>query len=203
MLFRPLLCCESFFLHVGFTRFCPLFHFNWLDLKGYLSFGLFQIGEKGAYYVGQRSDQMLIGFFFGADALGYYSFAFNLVAQPLSRINPVLTSVAFPVFSQVPERPREAQKGLLEARRHLNCHQCALADWPCGGCPLGRAPTFGAELVRKHCARANFELRTLLRSINNPAGSLLYAKGRVGLTLVWHIVTLLLSVPVRIRVAVW
>ena len=52
-------------------------------------------------YFNSRIDQLVVGTLLGSQALGYYSMAFNLVLQPISRINPVLTQVAFPVLSKV------------------------------------------------------------------------------------------------------
>ncbi len=101
-------------VHVGFTRYRPRFHFKTSDLKGYLSFGLFQLGERTAFYLSQRSDQVMIGSLLGAQALGYYSFAFNLAAQPLSRINPILTKVAFPAFSRVQDDVVRLRRGYMK-----------------------------------------------------------------------------------------
>lgn len=181
-------------LHVGFTRFRPLFHFNWLDLKGYLRFSIFQIGERSAYYGGQRSDQMLIGAFLGTDALGYYSFAYNLVAQPLSRINPVLTSVAFPVFSKLQNDPVRLKSGYLRLVGILTSVNAPLLIGLASVAPWAVPTIFGANWSQSIVLVQILSFVTLFRSINNPAGSLLYAKGHVGRSLVWHVGALLLSV---------
>src|SRR5713226_1029345 len=57
---------------VGFARFRPSLHFRSSDLKGYVGFGLFQMGERSINYLAERLDQILIGPFLGAEALGFY-----------------------------------------------------------------------------------------------------------------------------------
>lgn len=182
-------------LRVGFSRYCPTIHFNWLDVKGYLRSGLFQIGERTAYYTSQRSDHMLIGSVLGAEALGNYSFAFNLVAQPLSRINPILTRVALPVFSQLQNDPVKLKIGYTKLVSILTTINAPLLIGLAVVAPWAVPTIFGSNWSQSIPILQILSLVTLLRTINNPAGSLLYAKGRVDLTFSWHVMTLVLSVP--------
>ena len=48
-----------------------------------------------------KSDQILIGFFFNNHLLGIYNFSSNIANIPLSKINPIVTQVYFPVFSKL------------------------------------------------------------------------------------------------------
>lgn len=184
-----------FLLPIGLARFRPSFHFKRSDLKGYLSFGLYQIGERTAYYLSQRSDQMLIGSFMGAKALGYYSFAFNLAAQPLSRINPILTKVAFPIFSKVQGDCGKLRRGYMKLVGMLTTVNAPLLIGLAAVAPWAVPTIFGSKWSEAIILVQILSFVTLLRSINNPAGSLLYATGRVSLSFLWHIVTLILMVP--------
>ncbi len=183
-------------LHVGFTQFRPSFHFKWSDLKGYLGFGLFQIGERSAYYLSQRFDQLLIGCFLGATALGYYSFAFNLAAQPLSRINPALTKVAFPVFSKVQDDPVRLRRGYMKLVGIVTAFNAPLLIGLAAVAPWAVPAIFGPRWSESIVLVQLLSLVILLRSINNPIGSLQYAKGRADLGFVWHVISLVFSVPV-------
>src|SRR5712691_7787785 len=83
------------------------------DVDGLLAFGLYQMGERVLNFANSRLDQVLIGIFIGPHALGLYSLAWNLVLQPVTRLNPVLTRVAFPVFSLAQEEPERLKHGFL------------------------------------------------------------------------------------------
>lgn len=43
---------------------------------------------------------ILIGSFIGAEALGIYNLAYQIVTLPVLKINPIITRVAFPVFAK-------------------------------------------------------------------------------------------------------
>jgi lipopolysaccharide exporter len=184
-----------FLLPIGLSRFRPRFHFRRSDLKGYLSFGLYQIGERTAYYLSQRSDQMLIGSLLGAKALGYYSFAFNLAAQPLSRINPILNKVAFPVFSKVQDDGAKLKRGYMKLVGMLTTVNAPLLIGLAVVAPWAVPTIFGSKWSEAIILVQILSFVTLLRSVNNPVGSLLYATGRVSRSFLWHILTLALMVP--------
>ncbi len=183
-------------VHVGFTRYRPRFHFKTSDLKGYLSFGLFQLGERTAFYLSQRSDQVMIGSLLGAQALGYYSFAFNLAAQPLSRINPILTKVAFPAFSRVQDDVVRLRRGYMKLVGILTTFNAPLLIGLAAVAPWAVPTIFGAKWTPAVVLVQILSFLTLLRSINNPIGSVQYAKGRADLGFLWHTMTLIFSVPV-------
>jgi O-antigen/teichoic acid export membrane protein len=184
-----------FLLPIGLARFRPSFHFRRSDLNGYLSFGLYQIGERTAYYLSQRSDQMLIGSLLGAKALGYYSFAFNLAAQPLSRINPILNKVAFPVFSKVQDDGAKLKRGYMKLVGMLTTVNAPLLIGLAVVAPWAVPTIFGSKWSETIILVQILSFVTLLRSVNNPAGSLLYATGRVSRSFLWHILILVLMVP--------
>ena len=59
------------------------------------------------YYLHRNVDNLLIGRFLGAAALGVYGFAYNVMLVPFSRIAGPLTEVLFPAFSRMQDdRPR-------------------------------------------------------------------------------------------------
>lgn len=184
-----------FLLPIGLTRYRPTLRFRRTDLKGYLGFGLFQIGERTAYYLSQRADQLLIGSLLGAQALGYYSFAFNLAAQPLWRINPILTKVAFPVFSKVQGDVAKLKRGYMRLVSMLTAFNAPLLIGLAALAPWAVPTIFGAKWTPSIILVQLLSFVTLLRSINNPIGSLQYAKGRADLGFWWHILALATMLP--------
>ncbi len=84
---------------IGYRRWRPRWHFRWTELRSYLSFGLYQMGERTFNMLANNVDYLIIGRFLGTTALGFYTVAYQLVTIPLNKINPVLTQFSFPVMS--------------------------------------------------------------------------------------------------------
>lgn len=70
-------------------------------VKEFIKFGLYQMGEKSLNYFSANVDKIIIGKFIGFEALGYYNMAWQLIIFPVSKINPIVNKVAFPVFAKV------------------------------------------------------------------------------------------------------
>jgi len=69
-------CKATMLAGTGFSAWRPRFRLRRDDLKGYTSFGLYQMGERSINYFNSRLDQLLIGALLGAQTLGYYHLAF-------------------------------------------------------------------------------------------------------------------------------
>ena len=81
----------------------PSLQYKHFELKGFFSFGFYQMGERSMNYLNANADNLLIGKFLTMDMLGYYSLAWQLCIFPVTKINPILSKVAFPVFSKLQE----------------------------------------------------------------------------------------------------
>jgi O-antigen/teichoic acid export membrane protein len=179
----------------GWRDWRPQLHFKAQDLAGYLAFGLYQMGERSITYFNTRLDQILIGALVGTEALGYYSLAFNLVIVPVSKINPVITRVAFPVFARMQSDTARLRRGYLTVVRVL-----AMVNFPLLLGLMAVAPTlvvqvFGAEWQPAVVLVQLLALVALLRSPANPIGSLLLAKGRADLGFTWNLMLLFTQLP--------
>ncbi len=107
------------FIYIGYSEWPPTFHFKFEDLKGYIGFGVYQMGEKTLNYVERNLDYILIGRYLGPEILGAYSIAYQLVLKPIQKITPVLTKVAFPVFSKRQNNNASLRRGYLEICKML------------------------------------------------------------------------------------
>jgi O-antigen/teichoic acid export membrane protein len=77
----------------------PSFRLRIADVQPFLAFGGFQTGERLVNYLAANLDFVIIGRYLGTAALGPYYVAYQVVVQPMLRLNPILTRVAFPLFS--------------------------------------------------------------------------------------------------------
>lgn len=77
-----------------------IFHFN--EVKSVSSFSLNLTGFTiFNYYFARNADNLLIGYFIGAEALGYYNLAYRLMLFPLLNVTYVINRVVLPVYSQI------------------------------------------------------------------------------------------------------
>ncbi|HEX5386105.1 MAG TPA: MOP flippase family protein [Gemmatimonadales bacterium] len=173
----------------------PALHFRWSDVRGLVGFGLYQMGERTISYIGQRLDQFLVGSMLGAEALGFYSFALNLISQPVNRINPVVTKVAFPLFCRVQDEPVRLRRGFVKMLELVTAINAPLLLGLAAVAPWFIVVVFGAKWAAAIPLVQVLALVGLGRCIGNLKGSLLLARGRVDLGFWWNVLLLALNVP--------
>jgi teichuronic acid exporter len=66
------------------------------------------------------STLILIGRFLGAEALGIYNLAYQIITIPVLKINPIVTRVAFPVFSKNQGNNQTLREGFLNMTKLLS-----------------------------------------------------------------------------------
>lgn len=97
-------------------------YYTWPSLKlrlvrPLLSYGGFRTLDYLAYVTCMSADVVIIGRWLGPADLGFYAVALNFAAMPLSKIAPILNSVAFPAFAMVQTQPVQARFYALKAMR--------------------------------------------------------------------------------------
>ena len=182
-------------LGVGLARYRPHFHFRRSDLRGYIAFGLYQLGERTVNFASEKLDQVLIGSMLGAQALGFYNFAFNMTAQPIWRINPIITRVAFPVFARMQHDTAALRRGYLRLTRVVATINAPLLLGLAAVAPLAVPLIFGAKWAPSVVLIQILSFVALWRSTGNPIGSLQLAKGRPDLGFKWNCFLFVVSIP--------
>ena len=89
----------STLLYFYFSKWRPFFVFGIIYVKSILRFGLFKALYKFFSFFLDNVDFFIVGKFFGEDALGVYTMAYNLARVPVQKIKIVLGFVVFPTFS--------------------------------------------------------------------------------------------------------
>jgi O-antigen/teichoic acid export membrane protein len=159
----------------------PAFHFRPSDLKGFAGFGLFQMGERALNYLATNVDYLIIGRLLGAAALGYYTLAYNLMRMPLTYINPTIVSVAFPAFARVQGQDDVLRRGYARILRYLSGLSFPVMAGMLVVAPLFVPLYYGERWTPVVPLIQIFCLLGASKSIGNPLGSLLLAKGRADL----------------------
>lgn len=166
---------------VGWRRWRPSLRLRLADLRGYISFGAYQVGERTVDQFSSNIDYLLIGRFLGSAMLGAYSIAYQLVVLPFTKINPVLTSVAYPVFARRQDDDAAICRGYLELSTLLVFVVFPLLVGLLVTAPVAVPVLFGQKWMTSVPLVQVLALMAMIRTLCNPVGSVLMAKGRADL----------------------
>ncbi len=83
----------------------PSLKFSRASLRDLGGFSGNVFGQRVLYYLHRNSDNLLVGRFLGAAALGAYGLAYNVMLVPFSRIAGPIQEVLFPAFSRMQDEP--------------------------------------------------------------------------------------------------
>lgn len=175
-------------------KYRPLFRFNWSDTKGYLSFGLFRVGAMAANHFNSRVDQLIIGMLLGPVQLGYYNIAFRLTLQPIQKINPIITRVAFPIFSAVQNDLPRLKRGYMKMIKMLMTINAPILIGLSATAHIIVPLLLGEQWIPAIGLVQILSLYSLVRSLGNAGGSLICARGHADWTFYWN-VSLLFFIP--------
>jgi O-antigen/teichoic acid export membrane protein len=75
-------------------------------VRGMLTYGFHLSGYNFVDYFHRSLDNILIGRYWGAQALGFYSKAYGLLTQPLIQIGEPITAVMVPALSRLQDDPK-------------------------------------------------------------------------------------------------
>ncbi|HUH04488.1 MAG TPA: lipopolysaccharide biosynthesis protein [Kofleriaceae bacterium] len=79
----------------------PLFVLRLREGMDWLSFGLKSSASKILFYIYTNADYQVVGYYFGAEANGFYRLAYEIVLEPCRVISDVIIAIAFPAFSKL------------------------------------------------------------------------------------------------------
>jgi len=95
----------------AFTHWRPHLIFSLASLRKLWGFGASVFGSRVFAYLGRDTDNLLVGRFLGAHALGVYSMSYAVIAMPFDRLLAPISSLLYPMFARLQddvERTREA-----------------------------------------------------------------------------------------------
>lgn len=170
----------------------PGFMFHLAECREILSFGGFQLASRLVNRIGSNLDVILIGRFMGAEALGIYHLAFQIVTIPVLKINPILTRVAFPLFSKNQHDHASLKDGFLHMTKLLGLVTFPLLMGLVAVANVFIETFFGEKWLGAVSIVQIMAIVGLLRVLMNPNGSVLLAKGKADITFYWDTGVLLL-----------
>jgi len=103
------LAATSTVLLWSFSAWRPRFRFSIVSLRSLAGFSANVFGTRLLFFFNRNTDNLVVGKFLGASALGVYSIAYNVMLAPLNKLAWPIQSVLFPAFAEVQDdRPRMA-----------------------------------------------------------------------------------------------
>jgi O-antigen/teichoic acid export membrane protein len=98
-----------------------------LNISTLLTFGGYSAAYGIVNYCARNLDNVLVGKFWGATALGYYSRAYFLMALPGMLVISVFSGVLIPAMASLRKEPARMQSAYLRALRLISALGCSLA----------------------------------------------------------------------------
>jgi O-antigen/teichoic acid export membrane protein len=165
----------------------PTLYLKISDIKEFVSFGLYQLGEKVLNYFSSQFDVILIGKLLGVEVLGIYNIAKDLVIKPSMVINPIITRVTFPVMSKINTDINKLKSIFLKIINYLTYINSVIYFLIASLAKPIVLILFGQDWIGAVPIIQILSITYLLRSISNPAGSLLLSRGKANIAFYWKL----------------
>ncbi len=161
--------------------------FSWASLKELLGFTSNLLGFNFVNYWARNADNMLVGKFIGAAALGFYSRAYGLMLMPITQIISVVSNVMFAALSTIKEDQVRVKNIFLRALGVIS-----LLVFPLMTGLLVVAQPFVLVIFGEKWSGMVPTLRILalvgcIQSLVNPTGWLYLSQGRTDRLLRWGV----------------
>jgi len=98
----------------------PGFRFSSQHFRELFSFGINIVGFNFLNFFNRRADDLLIGYFLGAVALGYYSVAYRILLIMIGLLTNVTNQVALPAFSRIQKEPERMRKAFYKVTKYTS-----------------------------------------------------------------------------------
>ncbi|MBM7690809.1 teichuronic acid exporter [Peribacillus deserti] len=184
---------KSILYFVSYARtWRPGMVFELKECREILSFGAFQLSSRLVNRIGSNIDVILIGRFMGAEALGIYNLVYQIVTIPVLRINPIMTRVAFPVFSKNQHSHSALNEGFLHMTKLLSLITFPMLMGLTAVANVFILTFFGEKWIEAIPIVQIMAIVGILRVLMNPSGSIILAKGKADIAFYWDSGMLLL-----------
>jgi PST family polysaccharide transporter len=100
---------------------------SFLNLSSLVTFGGYSAAYGMVNYFARNLDNVLVGRFCGASALGYYSRAYFLMTLPSMIVMSVFAGVLIPVMAALRSNPRHMEEAYIRALRLMTILGCTFA----------------------------------------------------------------------------
>jgi PST family polysaccharide transporter len=173
----------------------PRLLFDWGEVRAVTGYSLNLTAFNVFNYVERNLDNLLIGRFLGAGALGYYALAYRLMLYPLQGVSTVIIRVLFPTYAKIQDDDARFRRIYLQVTGAI-----AVVTFPVFfGLMATSEPLiltiFGEEWRPVIPLILILGPVGMLQSVGTMAGAIYRAKGRTDWHFRFQLVTVSLSIP--------
>ena len=101
----------------NFSPWRPRLTFSTRSLRRLAGFSANVFGTRLLFYFNRSSDNLLVGRVLGAQSLGAYALAYNVMLAPLNRLGWPIAEVLFPAFSKMQDEPQRMASAWIRVNR--------------------------------------------------------------------------------------
>jgi len=157
-------------------------------LKDLAAFSAPLTGYQILNFFSRNLDDVLIGRFLGAQALGYYGMAYRIMMFPLQKVSGIVGRVSFPAFSSMGDDVARIRGVYLKSVQYIS-----LITFPLMAAVMVAAPeltrlAFGPQWGPVAPLVSVLALAGMAGSVGTTVGSLFLARGRSALMLAWEVI---------------
>lgn len=174
-----------YLMKIGWKKWTPQFVIKFQGLGEIIKFGIYQVGSRTVNYFASNIDYLLIGRYLGSEALGIYTLAYQLIVIPVTKINPIVTKVAFPIFSKHQDNNDVISKSFTNMSKLLAVVSFPILIGLIAIADVFVPVVFGAKWIIAVPVVQVLSILGILRVLMNPNGSVLLGKGRADLGFIW------------------
>ncbi|MFD2933950.1 MOP flippase family protein [Spirosoma flavum] len=179
----------------GLSLFRPSWSFNLNKVKEHLRFGLFNMGDGFLGFIQFNADNIFIGGMLGIKILGYYTIAYQLAIFPITKLNPIILQVAYPILAKMKDNTADLKKSYLKILDFISyCNLPLLAGLFITAdsvVPLIYGPGWEKTIDLIHI----FVFVGIFTCLSHPLFTLVFTKGKPSLLFYLNLGTLLVKVP--------
>lgn len=110
----------SVFLLWGISNWYPRFMFSIKHFKELMHFGLRVITNEYLVFINRNADSILISYFLGTTALGYYNIAYKLMSVIFILVSKSVSQVGMPAFSRLQNNKENMWKAFYDVTQLIS-----------------------------------------------------------------------------------
>lgn len=186
---------------LGWKRYRPGLHFNPGELKRFMKFGSFVMGDSIINFFNRSIDNLLIGKWLGMGTLGTYNLAKNFTMRPYMIINPIITQVTFPLLAKCKDDAELSRSIYKKTINYLSAVNFPVYLFIALFSEEVVAILYGGKWLEIVPVLRVLALCFLMRSVFNPMGPLFISRGKPQLSFYWNL-SLIFLIPVVIYLSV-
>lgn len=165
----------------------PSFRIRIAEIRPFVNYGIYMVGNNLANTLNSQADVLMGGRWLSISALGVFSLPRDLSLRIQFLINSVVTRVGFPVMAQAQNDPVLLKSIYLKTLRMTASINFPIYLGIAAFTPEIVNVLFGNKWTESVSLLQVLALWGLVRSTLNPAGSLIFAIGRVRLAFFWNV----------------